>query len=136
MTNYSSALTANSSRYGGGFSYYYYESVPINVSMTDDYTFISSNYFLNEGYLYENSFNPINSTQNLVARYLRNGSYRDFTIFASMHSGTNYFLVIRTVDSFPTGSFSIVVYGGAPVNFFTQIRASTTSTTGYWLVGR
>jgi hypothetical protein len=117
MTNYSSALTTNSSRYGGVFNYYYYESVPTNVSMTGDYTFISSNNVWNEGNLYENSFNPSNSTQNLVARYLRNGSYREFTIFASIHSGTNYFLVIRTVHPFPSGSFSIVAYGAAPVNF-------------------
>jgi hypothetical protein len=118
MTNYSSALTVNSSRYGGGRSYYYYESIPINVSATDAYTFISNSTSINYGYLYENSFNPMYySAQNLVAAYVPNGRGEQFTIFASMRSGTNYSLVIRTSGRSTTGRFSVFAFGTVAVNF-------------------
>jgi hypothetical protein len=62
-------LTTNNLTYDrfGGSAKYYYEAIKISVRVTDGY-YIGSNSTINTyGYLYLNSFNPLNIAENLIA---------------------------------------------------------------------
>lgn len=127
-STYSSSLTNESSIYNrlnADEDEYYYESIEINVDTNGLYeiTGISSIYLY--GYLYNQTFDPLNSSLNLITF----DSDPNLSFSSELYSNLVYQLVISTVNPNETGSFEIIVSGPGQTRFSS---ITLTTTAGYY----
>ena len=78
----------------GGFGRYYYEVVMINVPETDGYMITSNSLIDTYGYLYVNSFNPLNIEENLLAGDDNTAGINQFQILSLLQSTETYFSIL------------------------------------------
>jgi hypothetical protein len=89
-------------------SNYYYETIQVNVNETDSYIIESNSSVNTYGYIYKDSFNPVNPFENLLSQ--NDDSCNDqFKLMTNLQVGTTYILVVTTFRSNVIGSFSILV---------------------------
>jgi hypothetical protein len=130
LSMYSSALTTKSSIYSrfGGFDMYYYEAIMISVPETGYYLLGSNSSINTFGYLYSNSFNPLNIEKNLITGDDDKADDLQFLLQHEFKSTNIYILVVTTRDQLVLGSFSILSAGPKQVKF-TSMRDVTTQST-------
>jgi hypothetical protein len=130
MTNYTSVLTDSSPIYDrfGGSGKYYYEAIKISVPETGYYFFGSYSNIDTYGYLYSNSFNPLNIEQNLITG--DNDAAQDFQFIVQhqLTSTKTYILVVTTNEQMVRGSILIFSYGPKEVKFSPMKDLSSSST--------
>ncbi|CAF1093191.1 unnamed protein product [Adineta ricciae] len=111
---YTGTLTTSSSvftRPTGTGVRYYYQSLRIEVTTSDVYTFACSSSLDTFGYLYSYSFDSLRPTANLITSDDDSNNDQQFRIRASLQSGFTYILVVTTYKQEETGRFTITVSG-------------------------
>ncbi len=110
---YSSSWSTNNQIYSRNYDkqYFYYESIQIKVIKTGYYVIHSYSKIDSYGFLYKNTFNPLNPSENLLNT--EDDSVFDLQFRFDIHLTGNMtcVLVITTYDVKETGRFSIVVQG-------------------------
>lgn len=113
---YSSVLTTNSRTYSPiscSIPNYYYEAIQLSI-VTNGYYRISGNSTIGlHAYIYQNNFDPVNPSTDLR---VEKGSDLGFRLDISFKANTVYVLVVRSLISYQTGSFSIVAEGPDNIN--------------------
>jgi hypothetical protein len=106
---------------------YYYEAILMNVSKAGNLTVISQSNMDTYGYLYENSFDPSDTSLNLLMEddNSRNNEQFKLTVFAQPSS--IYVLVVSTFSPHVMGKFSIRASGASPSSL-TRISAHRITT--------
>ena len=115
---YLSELTADSQTYSRDcrISNYYYETIQVNVNETAYYSIESNSSVDTFGYIYEDSFNPFNPSENLLSQ--SNDQCNDqFKLVTNLQVSSTYVLVVTTFGPNVTGEISIIVSGPNNVSF-------------------
>jgi hypothetical protein len=134
-SNYSSALTTNDRIYmrpETTASDYYYEAIQIMVNRAGIYDIMSVSDMDTLGFLYDDTFNPSNSSWNLYKSGDDEGGNRQFKLTVYLDAGVPYTLVVSTYESSITGPFSVVATGPGNVQYTpmdSTVTITTTSTT-------
>ncbi|CAF1457981.1 unnamed protein product, partial [Adineta steineri] len=115
---YSSSLTNNNQIYYRDCEKqnFYYESVQVKVIESGYYTFRGSGTIDAYGSIYENKFNLLNPSENLLKTDDDSGFDTQFKLDIHLDVAIIYVLVVTTYESKETGKFSIVVLGKNKVN--------------------
>ncbi len=110
---YASALTESSQMYSRDCltSNFYFETIQLNVITTGFYSLSSKSNIDIYGYLYNDSFNPFNPSENFLSKNDDYCNNNQFKLFIYLQSSTTYVLVVTTYASNVRGSFSIFAYG-------------------------
>jgi hypothetical protein len=89
----------------------YYESIQVKVNTSGYYSFVSDSGIDTRGFIYKNTFNPLNPSENLL--YAEDDSCSDlhFRLNIRLSGGMTYVLVMTTYQFKETGAFSIIVLG-------------------------
>ncbi|CAF4084707.1 unnamed protein product, partial [Adineta steineri] len=124
-SQYSSALSIYSSVFNRSqspwpSSYFYYESIQINVTTTGIYTIVSNSTMFTYGYLYNDTLNPSFPDQNLMVSNANSAPNSQFLLVIALEAMKQYTLVVTTYWASTTGTFSIITLGPASMNFFTD----------------
>ena len=121
QSNYSSALTETHPAYSRGSpsseSQNYFEAIELNVNTSGYYRLRSSTSINTYGYLYNNSFDPLNPTVNLLQSDDDGAGARQFQLLMVFRATADYILVTTTYASNVTGNFSILVSGPDSMRF-------------------
>ncbi|CAF1088909.1 unnamed protein product [Adineta steineri] len=123
-SQYSSALSIyspvfNRSQSPSPTSYFYYESIQINVATTGIYTIVSNSTMNTYGYLYNDTLNPLVPDQNLMLSDNDAAPNSQFMLIITLQAMKQYTLVVTTYAAMTTGTFSIIGVGPASMNFST-----------------
>ncbi|UJR19005.1 hypothetical protein I4U23_022135 [Adineta vaga] len=121
QSKYSTALTQSSAKFRHSLgdtqrSNYYYQAIRISVSMSSVYTISCNSTFDTIGYLYNNTFNVIYPSANLIIADDESGGNSQFMFIIMLNSLLNYTLVVTTYEQNIIGSFTIVIVGAGVVN--------------------
>ena len=104
-------------------STFYYQAFHCNVSVAGTYSFESNSSMDTFAYMYNNSFIPPTPLQYLLASDNDGAGKAQFRVNVYLDTTTAYILVVTTVKSNITGSFSIIALGFSSVTF-SSINAS------------
>jgi hypothetical protein len=119
QTEYSSELTMSSQTFvvAGCRMAKYYEAVQINVIGSGYYTFHHNSSIDVSDSVYENDFDPLDPSKNIVTQ--KNETIHDhlFDFIAYLETNRKYILVVTTTLPDKTGPFSIIVFGPNNVRF-------------------
>ena len=96
---------------------YYYEAIMISVPETGYYFLYSNSNIDTFGYLYSNSFDPLNIEKNLITGDDDKADDLQFLLQHEFKSTNIYILVVTTRDQLVLGSFSIFSAGPKQVTF-------------------
>jgi hypothetical protein len=109
----SSALTTKSQMYSQDCSQdnFYYDAFEIKVPETRYYTIWSSSNIDTYGYIYENSFDSLNPSENLWMKDDDGGSNGQFKFEIPLYVDTTYILVITTYYPKTPGEIKINILG-------------------------
>ena len=90
---------------GYSYEYYFYQALQFNVSIAESYTFTSSSgtFMSTFGCLYQTSFDPSNSCDNLIAYDDASTPQSQFLFTSTLQSGEVYILVVTTSAYSDTG---------------------------------
>ncbi len=110
---YSSSLSTSSQIYSRDCDKqnFYYESIQVKVNTSGYYSFLSYSTVDAYGYIYRNTFNPLNPLENLLQTEDDSGSDRQFRLNIRLSGDMTYVLVMTTYQLKETGAFSISVQG-------------------------
>ncbi len=115
QTMYSSALTIRSPSYdrtrGEKPPSFYYEAIQVKVMEAAIYSLRSNSTIDTYGHIYNNSFDPCDSSLNLISEDDESGGHSQFQLTISLQTNTTYILVVTTYYPSVTGNFSILVSG-------------------------
>jgi hypothetical protein len=122
-------LTTNNPTYDrfGDSDKYHYEAIKISVPVTDGYYIGSNSSIDTYGYIYLNSFNPLNTEENLIIGDDDNGDDSQFLIEMEFISTKTYILVVTAYDQNTTGPFVVFAAGSNAVKFTSMNNISTTT---------
>jgi hypothetical protein len=115
---YQLELTTDSQMYSQGCDKknVYYETLELKVPEIRYYIIQSSGNIDTVGYIYENNFNPLNPTENLIASNDEGGdSYGQFKIEIFLYVDTTYILVVTTHSPKEIGEIKITFLGSTDV---------------------
>jgi hypothetical protein len=130
-TTYSSTWNSISQRYdrnGGVSPFYYFEAIQVNISIPDNYTFVSSSSINTYGYFYNGTFNPYQPTVNLVQHNDDSGGSGQFLINLSLVNTGSYVLVATTSSQNVQGAFSIIGSCTTGTVTFSKLNITVTTT--------
>jgi hypothetical protein len=111
---YQLALTRGSQIYSRfcDWENFYYEAFEVKVPEIRYYTIQSNSTIDTYGYIYENKFNPLNPTENLLASDDDSGGSRfQFKFEIPLYVDTTYILVVTTFSSKEIGDIKINLLG-------------------------
>jgi hypothetical protein len=114
LRTYPLALTTDSQMYSKfcNLENFYYESFEVKVPEIRSYTIQSSGFVDTYGSIYENKFNPLDPTKNLLASDDNSGgSGNQFKFEIPLYVDTTYILVVTTYSSKHTGKIEINLLG-------------------------
>jgi hypothetical protein len=89
----------------------YYESIQVKVNTSGYYSFRSYSTIDAYEFIYKNTFNPLNPSENLLYAEVDSGSDLQFRLNIHLRGGMTYVLVMTTYQIKETGAFSIIVQG-------------------------
>jgi hypothetical protein len=118
LLTYQLELTTDSQMYSRvcNLKIFYYETFEVKVPEIRYYTIQSSSNIDTYGYVYENSFNPLNTTENLLSSDDNDGgSGGQFKIEVPLYVDTTYILVVTTSYPNKIGKIKINMLGLANV---------------------
>jgi hypothetical protein len=96
---------------------FYYEAFEVNVPQIRFYTIQSSSNIDTYGSIYENGFNRLNPTENLLADDDNNGDgNRQFKLHIPLYVDTKYILIVTTYRPKDIGEVNITLLGVNNVN--------------------
>jgi hypothetical protein len=95
----------------------YYESIQVKVNTSGYYSFRSYSTIDAYGFIYRNTFNPLNPSENLLYAEVDSGSDFQFRLHIRLSGGMTYVLVMTTYQLKETGAFSIFALGANKVVF-------------------
>jgi hypothetical protein len=114
-SNYSSLLGTGSDQFcrvgDCSESVFYYQAFIFIVSTTGSYSFQSNSSMNTIGYIYSNSFNLANPSQNLLASTNDGAENGQFRFYLFLDASTKYFLIVTTNKPNVAGPFSVNVTG-------------------------
>ncbi|CAF1649315.1 unnamed protein product [Rotaria magnacalcarata] len=117
----SSALTINSQRFCHPTpciaAMHFYQVIALNVSMDDKYTIQCHSCMDTYGYLFNTTFDPTDTTKNLVEEGDDYGSSTDIFLTVTLQRSIRYILVSTTYSLSVLGPFSITSTGLVPIVF-------------------
>ena len=90
---------------------FYYEAFEVNVPENRYYTIWSSANVDTYGYIYENSFDSLNPTANLLIKNDDGASNDQFKFEIPLYNDTTYILVVTTYFPIKTGNITINMLG-------------------------
>jgi hypothetical protein len=90
---------------------FYYESIQVKVIKSGYYSFRSYSTMDAYGFIYRNTFNPLNPTENLLQAEGDRDSDLQFRLNIHLSGDMTYVLVMTTYPLKETGTFSITVLG-------------------------
>ncbi|CAF0808178.1 unnamed protein product [Adineta steineri] len=110
---YTSSLTMNNQMYFRDCEKrsFYYETIELKVIESGYYTFRGRGTIDAYGSIYENKFNPLEPSENLLKTDDDSGLDTQFKLDLYLNVGTIYVLVVTTYEPKETGEFSIAVLG-------------------------
>lgn len=117
---YASEFTASSDMYSRDqcqSSDYYYQALQFDVATSGIYRFQSESTIHMYGYLYRDTFNPSQSSQNL---FLENGKIclsGSLWLKSPLLSNTTYILIATTDVPARVGKFAIYAFGASNITF-------------------
>jgi len=88
---------------------YYYEAFEVNVPEIRYYTIQSSSNIHTYGSIYENSFNPLNPTENLLAEDDNGGGNSQFKFHIPLYVNSKYILIVTTFLPKKIGDVNIIL---------------------------
>jgi hypothetical protein len=97
-------------------SNYYYEAIQVTVIESGYYTFGVSSSSSVVGYIYKDSFNPLNPFINLMPEKNFLYFYVWLKLIPYFQANTTYVLVMTTLDPNVTGTLEVYVSGPKSVN--------------------
>lgn len=132
-TKYSSSLTINHPRYARSdneTALFYYEAIQISVTSSENYTIRSNSVSDMYGYLYRNTFDPINSSSNLLTQDDDGGGSGQFHLNVPLQASVTYVLIVTTFHPNELANFSITASDVVKITFnrITVISSAPTST--------
>ncbi|CAF3958010.1 unnamed protein product [Adineta steineri] len=89
----------------------HYETLQIHVNTTGLYVLWSENNINAYGYIYQNDFNPLKPTENLLLSHDGECNDGQFKLIIDLEINTRYILVVTTRDPKITGNFSVFFSG-------------------------
>ena len=94
-----------------GRTNYYYETIQVSVQENNTYRFDSNSTMITYGYIYKDSFDPYNPTENLLSQsnFTCGGFLFQFATYLEMNK--MYILVVTTFEPGMYGEFTVLVYG-------------------------
>ncbi|CAF1626050.1 unnamed protein product, partial [Adineta steineri] len=109
----STELTAKSQMYSQGCNQdnFHYDAFEVKVPESRYYTIWSSSNIDTYGYIYENSFNPLNPSDNLFEKDDDGAPNDQFKFEIPLYADTTYILVVTTYRPSTTGEIKINVLG-------------------------
>ena len=113
QVNYSSKLTVDSPMYYRDCKIpkCYFETLLMNVVKTGSYVIWSESNINTYGYIYENHFDPLKPSANLLAEHNGTCSNEQFKFIIDLDNDTQYVLVVTTYYPYKMGSFSVIISG-------------------------
>ncbi len=110
---YTSSWSTNNQIYSRNCDkqYFYYESIQIKVIQTGYYVIRSYSRIDSYGFLYKNTFNPLNPSENLLSAEDDSVFDLQFRFNIRLNGNMTFVLVITTYELKETGQFSIIVQG-------------------------
>ena len=97
---------------------YYYEAIQIDVVQSGTYSFASTDYIEQDGFLYTQHFNPFNLSERLLADNQKNCPTLQLSMITNLTSNLTYILVVTTFFDQVKGNFEILVSGPNKVNIY------------------
>lgn len=112
-STYTSELTKDSQTYSRicEVGKFHYETLVINVNESGIYGFQMNSTVKIYGYIYENQFDPLNPSQNLLVEASYTCNMYEFQFIIHLTMDTTYELVMTTFDPHVQGPFSVCVLG-------------------------
>ncbi|CAF1416032.1 unnamed protein product [Adineta steineri] len=89
----------------------HYETLQIHVNITGLYVFWSENNINAYGYIYENDFNPLKPSENLLLSHDGECNDGQFKLIIDLKTNIRYILVVTTHDPKTIGNFSVFISG-------------------------
>jgi len=115
LSSYSGALTSNSLLCSRPDDFlqrqFYCQPIQVTVFIAGNYEFRSNSTLDTRAYFYGTSFNPSNTTANLIAENDDGGGQLQFRIRVYLEFGQTYILVVTTHVVNATGSYSVSAGG-------------------------
>jgi hypothetical protein len=102
---------------GFGSLNYYYEAIQVDVFANGCYNITSNSTIDTDGYIYEDNFNLMIPSGNLLSRNDRSFRSNQFELLTRLQVNSNYILVVTTNEPNVTGAFSLIVNGPNMVRF-------------------
>jgi hypothetical protein len=115
---------------------YYYQTILINVTKVANVTIISQSSINTYGYLYEKSFDPFNTSVNLLMEDDDNAENEQFKLTALLRPSTIYLLVVTSFSPSVIGRFSIIASSTSFINLTRVSYHRTTTTTTNLPIGK
>jgi hypothetical protein len=113
QNTYSSSLSTSNQIYNRNCDKqnFYYESIQVKVIKSGYYSFCSYGTIDAYGFIYRNTFNPLNPLENLLHEEDDSDSNLQFRLNIRLSGGMTYVLLMTTYRLKETGTFSIIVLG-------------------------
>ncbi|CAF3936588.1 unnamed protein product [Adineta steineri] len=89
----------------------HYETLQIHVNTTGLYVLWSENNINAYGYIYQNDFNPLKPSENLLLSHDGECNDEQFKLIIDLEINTRYILVVTTHDPKIIGNFSVFISG-------------------------
>ena len=96
---------------------YYYQALQFNVATSGTYRFQSESKVYMYGYLYRDTFDPLQPDRNLLVENGRICSSGILSLKAYLSSNATYILVATTDVPARMGAFTIYAFGAANITF-------------------
>ena len=103
------------SRPNGNRSQYYFEAIQVAVQTNGTYTFVTDSTIDTYGCLYNDQFDPTNSSSNLVRTDNDSGQGKNFSFTVNLTAAQSLILVVTTYTPLQKARFNVTVYGSAHV---------------------
>lgn len=94
---------------------YHYETLQIKVEYSSSYSFDSRSNIGLYGLIYENDFDPVNLTRNLIAES-NTACLNRFGLAAYLHSNAIYILLVTTFEPNQRDPFTVLISGANNVS--------------------
>jgi hypothetical protein len=106
---------------------YYYEAILMNVSKAGEFSIMSKSNINTYGYLYDNIFDPSDTSLNLLVEDDNSGNNEQFKLTAFLQPPSIYVLVVTTFSPHVMGKFSIIATGASIISL-TRVSVHRTTT--------
>ena len=96
---------------------YYYQALQLKVPASGTYRFQNDSTIPMYGYLYQDTFNPLDSSRNLLVENDDECGKDGLWLNSSLSFNASYVLIVTTRVPGHTGAFVIQVFGPAEITF-------------------